>query len=312
MRSAYSDSQRRRYRRVRANISKRIDSLLKLVKPPAKVEAEEEEPTSFAPEEFEALTGPHPDKWDPHHRKSEKANVNALRKELAAPPVGARFAVRGRFEQERMPWPEGRKQGKLWAKKTSAQMQTLEAPQPSTYVDKHVKSVLFSDTTRRAVETSAIEKSRTDAGFKKIPRHREQSARNFLNCLPNPEFKDAPLFCKEPFEYVYEKSTWCCFTTTSGTIHPDAMLTGVLAREALFKPRKPALLEQLKNKAMRVLADYDLTAYSSQHITDIISASVAYVYAGTPSEMEISSIMAHEAYRDQVSKLNSRLKKLGN
>lgn len=193
----------------------------------------------------------------------------------------------------------------LRAQKTNISS-TFQPTAPSTYLTNHVKCVPVADITKQALAESAMERAKTEAHLKKIPRYREASTYQFVNCKLNQDFGDSTLFKKDPQPFEYTSKSWfCCIPDRTVELEYDAMLAGVLAREAIFKPRKPALLEQLRNKANRVMADYDVSAYTSQQITDIIANTVAYVYAGTPAEHYLANVMQSKGYRASVDKLNA-------
>lgn len=171
--------------------------------------------------------------------------------------------------------------------------------------------MLVGDSIKTAVAASAVERAAADAHLKKQPRHREASAFQFINCKLNNDFADSPLFKRDVAVYEYTSKSWfCCLGDKTSELKYDTMLAGVLAREALFKPRKPTLLEQLRNKAVRTLADYDVSAYTSQQITDIIGNTVAYVYAGTPGEHALARLMQSKGYLNNVKQINEAYAKV--
>lgn len=177
----------------------------------------------------------------------------------------------------------------------------------------HAKTVRATERFERAVVEGIEEKTKTDSHLKQIPRHREPSAFDCVNVKPNPAFHDNPVFVGYAGQHHYSIKKRICFITynkASDPIYPDKMLAGVLSREALFKPRTPALLEQLRNKAVRYMSDYDVTSLTAQQLTDVIADTVAYVYAGTKREHQLARLMASDAYRSDVGKLNACYRKL--
>lgn len=202
---------------------------------------------------------------------------------------------------------KARKNNRRALKKKLTRLNNMHIPQqPTEYLTTHAKRVLVGDSIKTAVGESLVARAAADSYLKKLPKHREASAFQFVNCKINPDFADNPLFKRDLHPYEYRSKSWfCCFGEKTEELTYDSMLAGVLAREALFKPRKPTLLEQLRNKAVRTLADYDVSAYTSQQITDIIGNTVAYVYAGTPGEHMLARVMQSKGYVESVKQLNT-------
>lgn len=115
------------------------------------------------------------------------------------------------------------------------------------------------------------------------------------NRLPDPEVERLPLFIEEP--------TPCRLGVEPPTIFPchrrkllrwfntDVDLVYALKMEAAFQPRTQTLLLQLKQKARKFLAGFDMSAYSTKEQYEMAMKAIGQAMLVSTEEMKIQALM---------------------
>lgn len=150
--------------------------------------------------------------------------------------------------------------------------------------------------------------------FKQTPFYREASTFHPANrCMPK-EIETNPFFVYEPADIALrvrkQVGFWPILFHWRATcwVKPDVMLFGRLRQEALFLPRQPKLLLTLKNKATRILADYDLRNYSPNEICTIVNHTVLAVYNSCVSDDLITNLLSEAQVSRKYERYNNHVK----
>lgn len=91
----------------------------------------------------------------------------------------------------------------------------------------------------------------------------------------------------------------------------DADLVYHLKMEAMFTPRTPLLLQQLKMKAKRWLAAWDMSKYSSEHIFKMMLHGVTMAYTISDAERDVMKALKDPEVVRLADKFNSLFSQRG-
>lgn len=115
------------------------------------------------------------------------------------------------------------------------------------------------------------------------------------NRLPDPEVERLPLFIEEPCRCrlgVEPPQVFPCHRRKLlRWFNTDADLVYALKMEAAFQPRTTSLLLQLKQKARKFLAGWDMSAYSSQQQYEMAMKAIGQAMLISTEEMKIQALM---------------------
>lgn len=120
------------------------------------------------------------------------------------------------------------------------------------------------------------------------------------NCDYAPEDAAKPIFVVEPHEFkpvrrsqrIFEGLYWEKLFQSKAFGEVDEDLLAELWLEAAFQPRSPRLALQLKNKAKRYMADWDLSLYTSLQVTSMIIRAVGAAMTISPWEEEVRHLLS--------------------
>lgn len=126
-----------------------------------------------------------------------------------------------------------------------------------------------------------------------------------INRVPTDQEKD-PLFIQE----TIEANISCCPHPFSCTcmgvdLESDADLVYHLKSEAMFTPRTPLLLQQLKLKARRWMAGWDMSKYTSKQAFQILLHAVTMAYTISPEEKAVMKALRNTEVLKLIEKFNS-------
>lgn len=142
-------------------------------------------------------------------------------------------------------------------------------------------------TTLEANEDSLNMRAKQRLMPRPVPRFKEMSATVLVNCRENRDYDKLPVFKPELVCYDitrrkvkwYKPETWTAGLSERLFKHDeilvDKMMLHLLSVEAAFLPRTTGLLVTLKNKAKRILAEYDCRALTPELYEQLVVGTAA-------------------------------------
>ncbi|QKN22718.1 hypothetical protein [Erysiphe necator associated tombus-like virus 1] len=144
------------------------------------------------------------------------------------------------------------------------------------------------------------------------PRYLEASAVLRTNAALNEATRDLPTFVPrlavmngESFKNSVLR--WLSRYVALPQVRVDTHLAGLMATEAVFKPRNIKLLLSLINYGKRVMADYDKRTVTSAQEHSIITETALAVYAITPVEGKYRDWLTHPTVRRRIEEYNREI-----
>lgn len=135
--------------------------------------------------------------------------------------------------------------------------------------------------------------------------------KQLINQVPTDEDSN-PLFITEPIEQDVGGRCGCpkwncttCLPCCGLELSSDADLVYHLKMEAMFTPRTPLLLQQLKMKAKRWLASWDMSKYSSEQVFKMMLHGVTMAYTISDAERDVMRALKDSEVVKLADKFNS-------
>lgn len=136
------------------------------------------------------------------------------------------------------------------------------------------------------------------------------------NRLPNEESDKLPLFTRQNIKPAVVKDTyWTIFPCNREKLRrhmqTDVDLVYALKLEAAFCARTPGLLAQLKQKAKKWVAQWDMSLYTSKEIYEIITRAVGHAMLIDKEEEKVRALCHMRSERGNVRPVHNRFLSLG-